>query len=108
MLNKNQFMFLTALAVLSLCLTLANMIIYGGNRSVQAEVSQRAQYIQQSLQLQNMYNALVRELAQLSVKNNDTQLRDLLASQGITYNANAGQKGQAKQNAPSQKKGGQK
>lgn len=86
MLYKNQFVFLTALAVLSLCLMLANMILYGGNRTVQTEVRARAQYIQQSLQLQTVYNALLRNLAQLSIKNNDTEIRDLLASHGITFN----------------------
>lgn len=87
MLGKTQFVTLTTLAALSLCLMLANMILYGGNRTVQTQVRARAQYIQQSLQLQTFYNALLRNLAQLSIKNNDSQIRDLLASHGITFNA---------------------
>ncbi len=107
MLNKTQFTLLTALAVLSLCLMLANMILYGGNRTVQTEVRARAQYIQQSLQLQAVYNALLRNLAQLSIKNNDTEIRDLLASHGITFNANAkpGQASPGRTKAPQSKKG---
>jgi len=108
MLNRNQFLILTVLAALSLCLMLANMILYGGNRTVQTQVTARAQYIQQSLQLQTVYNALLRNLAQLSIKNNDTEIRDLLASHGITFNAkdHSSQSAQDKANAGQNKGGG--
>lgn len=108
MLNRNQFLLLTVLAALSLCLMLANMILYGGNRTVQTQVTARAQYIQQSLQLQTVYNALLRNLAQLSIKNNDAEIRDLLASHGITFNAKdkSGQSTQDKGNAGHKKGGG--
>jgi ABC-type transport system involved in cytochrome bd biosynthesis fused ATPase/permease subunit len=62
------------------------------NRSLRAEVDTRQQYLQQSVQLEGLYNDMVRALAELSARNNDTQLRTLLQKNGITYNVNADNK----------------
>jgi hypothetical protein len=86
MLKKNEFVILIALASTSLALVLANMILFSQNRTAQAEVTQRAQYIQQAAQLEPLYREMVKALGELTVRNNDTQLRDMLAKQGITVN----------------------
>jgi hypothetical protein len=88
MLKKKEFWILTALAALGLVLALSNMIMFGQNRQAQAEISSRAQFIQQSTQLEPLYREIVKALADLSVRNQDAQLRDLLAKQGITVSAN--------------------
>lgn len=87
MLNKQQFFLLNGLGVVALILAISNIVLFNGNRSAQNEYSLRAQYIQQSLQLEPVYQGLIRSLAELSARQNDAQLRDLLASQGITFNA---------------------
>lgn len=88
MLKKSQFRVLMTLAVLALILTLTNMLLYSSNRSVNAKVSARGQYIQQSLQMQPLYDAMLRNMVGLAAKKNDSQLKGLLASQGITFNVN--------------------
>jgi hypothetical protein len=55
-------------------------------RSIQRDVSQRQQFINQSAQLGRVNEALVRALAQAALKENDDRLRDLLSQNGITIN----------------------
>jgi hypothetical protein len=86
MLKKNEFLILTVLAAICVLLAIANMILFSQNRVGQSEVTQRAQYIQQSAQLEPLYREMVKALGELTVRNNDTQLRDMLAKQGITVN----------------------
>ena len=86
MLKKNEFLILTVLAAIALLLAIANMVLFSQNRVAQAEVTQRAQYIQQAAQLEPLYREMVKALGELTVRNNDTQLRDMLAKQGITVN----------------------
>ena len=83
MLKKNEFWILTALALVGLLLSIANMILFSQNRAAQAEVTGRAQYIQQAAQLEPLYRELVKALGDLAIRNNDTELRDMLAKQGI-------------------------
>jgi hypothetical protein len=88
-LNKTQFMLLTALGVISLVLVLANVVLFSGNRDAQGEVNMRNQYIQQSLQLEPLYQGIVRNLAEIAAKTGDAQINQLLTSQGITFNVNS-------------------
>ena len=88
MLKKKEYWILTALATIGLVLALTNMAIFGQNRQAQAEVNARGQYIQQSAQIEPLYREMVKALADLTVRNNDIQLRELLAKQGITVSAN--------------------
>ncbi len=104
MLRKTEFWILTLLAALGLLLAVGNMVMFGQNRQAQAEVNSRAQYIQQSAQLEPLYREIVKALADLSVRNNDGELRELLAKQGITVPANPPPAGGAP--APEPKKGG--
>ena len=67
---------------------LANMVMFSQNRAAQAEVSGRAQYVQQAAQLEPLYREMVKALGELTVRNNDVQLRDMLAKQGITVSVN--------------------
>jgi type VI protein secretion system component VasK len=104
MLNKNEFRILTALAAIALLLAVANMVLFSQNRAAQAEVTQRAQFIQQSAQLETLYREMVKALGELTVRNSDTQLRDMLAKQGITVNIPP--PAPAAPTAPEPKKGG--
>lgn len=74
------------LACLILVLVVVNMVLVETNRGAQQEISERAQFIQQSAQLENLNREIVTALANLAVQNNDDQLRTILAQQGITIN----------------------
>ena len=105
MLKKNEFWILTALAVIAVLLAVANMILFSQNRAAQAEVTGRSQYIQQAAQLEPLYREMVKAIGELAVRNSDTQLRDMLAKQGITLNAPMAPPAPAAP-APEPKKGG--
>ena len=81
---------LVALSGITLVLVVVYIVLIQGNRSVQSEVNQRQQFINQSIQLGRVNDALIRALATTAVSNNDDKLRDLLAQSGITINPTTG------------------
>jgi len=73
---------LVALSGITLILVVAYIILEQDNRSVQAEVNRRQQFINQSIQLSRVNEALIRALT--AAANTDEKLRDLLAQNGVT------------------------
>jgi len=84
MLNSKQFWTLNVLGLAALVLVIANMVAFSHNRDAQVDVNTRGAYIQQAAQLQPLYQQIIKALADLSVRNNDPQLREVLAKQGIS------------------------
>lgn len=84
MLARWQFWATTVVALLVAVLAGYDMMMFGQNRATQAELASRTQYVQQSIQLETLYREMVRALADLSVRNQDKALADLLSAQGIT------------------------
>lgn len=76
---------LTVLGAVALLLVITNIALYSANRSKQAAYTARAQYIQQGLQLEPLYQALVRGIVERAASANDGELSALLAAQGISY-----------------------
>lgn len=76
-----------ALSGLSVALVVAYIVLVQDNRAVQLDVNQRQQFINQSLQLGRINEALVHAIAAAAVNGKDDKLRDLLAQNGITVNA---------------------
>jgi len=95
MLKHSQYWVLSTLGALCALLVLVNIVLFTSNRALQSEVNGRAQYIQQSVQLQNLYQQMVRAIADLSVRNQDEQLKAVLARQGINVTAKAAPSGSA-------------
>ena len=85
-------------------LVVAYIILVQDNRTVQAEVNRRQQFINQSIQLGRINEVLIRALAAAALSNKDDKLRDLLAENGITINASgepvASASGPAEKTAP--------
>ena len=81
---------LVALSGIALILVVVYIVVIQDNRSVQSEVNQRQQFINQSIQLGRVNDALIRALAATAVSNKDDKLRDLLAQNGITINPTTG------------------
>ncbi len=89
MLKNGQFWTLSIIGAVALLLAVANMFLFAQNRALQTEAAGRSQYIQQSVQLQDLYRRLVQELGERALRTRDDQIRDLLASQGINVNFDA-------------------
>ncbi len=89
MLKRWQFWLSTLVATVALALVVTNMTLFASNRNLQQQIAARQQFIQQSVQLESIYQQLIKSLAELSTANNDEQLRTVLASQGITVTRNA-------------------
>jgi|SRR5215472_9040353 len=81
---------LVALSVITLVLVVAFIVLVQDNRSLQAEVNQRQQFINQSNQLGRVNEALIRALASTATASGDEKLRDLLTQSGITINPATG------------------
>jgi hypothetical protein len=81
---------LVALSGITLILVVVYIVLIQGNRSVQGEINQRQQFINQSIQLGRINDALIRALATEAVGNKDDKLRELLAQNGITINPATG------------------
>jgi hypothetical protein len=79
-----------ALSGITLILVVVYLILVEQNRSVQAEVARRQQFINQSIQLNRVNDALLRTLATTAVNDKDDKLRELLAQNGITIDAKTG------------------
>ena len=81
---------LVALSGITLALVVAYIVLIQDNRTVQAEVNQRQQFINQSIQLGRINDTLIRALAAAAVEHNDDKLRELLAQNGIAINPTTG------------------
>ncbi|HEY3910553.1 MAG TPA: hypothetical protein VGM07_11765 [Stellaceae bacterium] len=71
-------------------LVVVYLVLSQENRSAQAEVSQRQQFISQSIGFNRINNALVQAIASNAVANKDDKLRDLLTKNGISINPATG------------------
>lgn len=74
----------TILAVLAFVLVVVDIMLAVGNQSVQAEVSERQQFIAQSIQLEQLNRQVIQALATMAMKSNDEQLKNLLVSSGVS------------------------
>lgn len=85
MLTRARFLLLTALSAATLLLSIGNALLFNTNRAMQADIATRGQYIQQSLQLEPVYQNLVGGLARVAAQSQDAQISELLGSQGIGF-----------------------
>ena len=81
---------LVALSGITLVLVVVYIVLTQDNLSVQTEINQRQQFINQGIRLGRINDALIHILATTAVSNNDDKLRDLLAQNGITINPATG------------------
>jgi len=81
---------LVALSGITLVLVVVYIVLTQDNRSVQTEINQRQQFINQGIRLGRINDALIHILATTAVSNNDDKLRDLLAQNGISINPATG------------------
>jgi hypothetical protein len=89
MLKVVEFWIVSALGALVVALVAANIYLVHSNRGLQADGNARAQFIQQTVQLQGLYQDIIKGVADLSLRNHDDALRDVLTQEGITVSVNA-------------------
>jgi hypothetical protein len=73
----------TVLAGLTFLLVVINILLALGNQSIQADMAERQQLIGQAIQIEQLNRQVVAVLADMAIKSNDEQLKDLLAGIGI-------------------------
>jgi Tfp pilus assembly protein PilN len=83
-----QFWTVTGFGGVLLIVVVVNIFLFLHNRSLQGEVNNRQLYINQSLQLEQLNREIVTALANIAAKNNDEDLKRLLATHGITFSVN--------------------
>lgn len=88
MLKRKQHYLLVGLGMLACGLVATNAGLIMFNRSLQGEIQGRTQFVQQTGQLEVLYREIVKALADLSVKQQDEDLRSLLSAHGITVTVN--------------------
>ena len=76
-----------AMACLSLVLVIVNAGLVIRNQSIQANVGQRQQVINQGLEFARIRQALAQVLGNIALSKNDHDLSDLLAQHGIAVSA---------------------
>ena len=69
---------------IALVLLVINVSLATVNRAAQMEINQRQATIATGQQLSQLNQGLVQMMAEAALKNNNTQMRDLLTSQGFT------------------------
>lgn len=84
MLLRWQFNLLTVLGVCALLLVVVNGVLFTLNRDAQITLTQRQQFVQQSVALEGLYREIVKALAELGTKGNDRQMLEILAAQGLS------------------------
>jgi len=87
--EKTTYWASIVLGAFALVLLVINVSLINGNRHMQDEINQRQSVINGGVTLSQVNKGLVQALADVSVKNGDTEVRDLLAAQGITIKPNS-------------------
>lgn len=79
-----QFWVTTVVALLVAATAAYAMVLSSRNRAAQNEFARRGQFVQESIQLEGLYRETVKALADLSIREKDKAIGDLLTAQGIT------------------------
>lgn len=77
------------MAGIALVLAIVNAFLFTSNRALRDEANVQTQFIQQSVQLEGLFNEMVRALAEMSVRDNDEQLKMMLQMVGVTVSLNS-------------------
>lgn len=79
------------LSVIALVLLFVNISLVAMNRSTQAKIGQQQSDLAAGQPIVQLHQALVRMMADATVKSNDSQMKELLESQGISLKKEANQ-----------------
>jgi hypothetical protein len=88
---------LNVLGFITLILVFVNMFLLVGNQALQRVVAERQQTIMRSIQMQGPAREVITAMANLALRSDDEQLKQLLAKHGITVTVNPAAAGRAAQ-----------
>ena len=86
-LSDRQYWILICLAAAILLLVVLNIVLTGRNQDLQAAISERQQFINQTISISRLNGQLVQGLANLSASTGDEEIQALLAGHGISFTA---------------------
>ena len=101
--GKIQYYTVTLIAGACFVAMLASITLGYNNAKARAEVNQRQQFVQQSVQLEGLYKEIVRALAEMGARNNDGDVKAMLQKNGITYTPNVAASATTPAPAPARK-----
>lgn len=87
--NRLQHALLTLIAALALAAAATAIGLSLHNAALRRDIGQQQLYLQQSVQLETLYREMARALAELSARQPDDALRQLLQRHGISYTPHA-------------------
>lgn len=87
-LSRSQFWLLNGIGIAVLALVITNIKLFVDNRESQSQIAANQQLINQGAGLSRLNNELIKALASASAQTGDTQIRDLLATHGVTFTIN--------------------
>jgi ATP-dependent protease ClpP protease subunit len=93
--SKHQGKVLLSLSAVLVLLVVLNVWLQSQIRDQQRLVAERQQFISQSVSLQGLNNEIIKALAELATRDNDTDIRGLLNANGVTFNATGPANGSA-------------
>jgi len=88
--NKMLYWFTTGSAVLAFILVVTNLCLINGNQAIQQDIASRQNEINIAMNVSPINQQLAQALFDASTKAKDTQIRDLLISQGFEVKDKAG------------------
>lgn len=94
MLKTWQFWLLNLAAFLALILVAINIAAALSNQDQREEINQRQQFLNQSVQLAQLNDQIIKSLASLAARTNDQSIKDLLNAHGISYSLDAAAAGE--------------
>jgi len=98
--TKSLYLLSLTLTFLAFILLIADIAMINTNRHAQDELAQRQAEISKGTTLVNLNQNLIQALAEAAVTNNNSEIKGLLAAQGITLKPNAAA---AKSSTPNKK-----
>lgn len=87
--TKIQYAIACSLGSVSILLALINAVLITTNQATQAELRQKQGFLQQTGQLEGIYNSIATSLAQLALKDNDRAVIDMMDGLGLKVGTNA-------------------
>ncbi len=87
--EKVTYWLSVAFSMLAVVLLVLNISLVNSNRHMQADLSQRQAMLSRGAAISQMNQSLVQALAEIAVRANDLEVRDLLTGQGITIKPQA-------------------
>jgi hypothetical protein len=90
LLDTREYSQLMALGILLAVTVVCDIVLSTSNQALESEVSARGRFIQQTAPLGSLYKEMVTALADLSARNQDGKLQEVLTKNGLNLTLTPG------------------